>query len=376
MNKPAMPKLRIGHLIADVPIVQGGMGVGISLSNLSSAVANEGAIGVIATAGIGMFEPDADKKPVQANRRALEKEIAKAKAQTDGIIGVNVMIALSDWENLVDCAVKEGADMVFLGAGLPLRLPKTLPMDDLDGLKTKFSPIVSSARAASLIFRSWDKLYSHVPDAVVVEGPLAGGHLGFKRQQIDDPAYSLENIVPDVLAFVKTYEDRFSKSIPVIVGGGIYTGADIHRFMQMGASGVQMGTRFVATKECDASEAFKQTHIDCGPEDIILIDSPVGLPGRAIRNSFLKLRQAGIKEPFTCLWRCLRSCEFKKAYYCIARALMNAQQGDLEHGFAFAGANAYRSDKIITVKELVATLVKEFQECALRGASPSTDLGV
>jgi len=373
-----MPKLHIGHLVADVPIVQGGMGVGISLSNLSAAVANEGAIGVIATAGIGMFEPDADKKPVEANRRALEKEIAKAKAntKTDGIIGVNVMIALSDWENLVECAVEGGADMVFLGAGLPLRLPKTLPLGDLDALKTKFSPIVSSARAASLIFRSWEKLYSHVPDAVVVEGPLAGGHLGFKTSQINNPDFALESIVPDVLSFVKTYEDKFNKSIPVIVGGGIYTGADIYRFMQMGAGGVQMGTRFVATKECDASDAFKQAHIDCKEEDIILIDSPVGLPGRAIRNSFLKMREAGIKEPFTCLWKCLRSCEFKKAYYCIARALMNAQQGDLEHGFAFAGANAYRTDTIFTVKELIATLIREFQECHLKGASPSPDLGV
>ena len=374
MNKPTMPKLHIGPLVADVPIVQGGMGVGISLSNLSSAVANEGGIGVIATAGIGMFEPDADKKPVEANRRALEKEIAKAKAKTDGIIGVNVMIALSDWENLVECAVQEGAHMVFLGAGLPLRLPKSLPLDSIDALPTKFAPIVSSARATSLIFRSWEKLYSHVPDAVVVEGPMAGGHLGFKTSQIDSPDFALESIVPDVLSFVKTYEDKFGKSIPVIVGGGIYTGADIYRFIQMGASGVQMGTRFVATKECDASDAFKQAHIDCKEEDIILIDSPVGLPGRAIRNSFLKLREAGIKEPFTCLWKCLRSCEFKKAYYCIARALMNAQQGDLEHGFAFAGANAYRSNTILTVKELIATLVREFQECALKGASP--DLGI
>lgn len=371
MDKPSMPKLRIGHLVADVPIVQGGMGVGISLSNLSSAVANEGAIGVIATAGIGMLEPDAEEKPVEANRRALEKEIAKAKAKTDGIIGVNIMIALTDWENLVDCAVKQEANMVFLGAGLPLRLPKTLPLDDFDALKTKFAPIVSSARATNLIFRSWEKLYSHVPDAVVVEGPLAGGHLGFKTSQIDSPDFTLEKIVPDVLSFVKTYEDKFGKAIPVIVGGGIYTGADIYRFMEMGASGVQMGTRFVATKECDASDAFKQAHVDCKAEDIMLIDSPVGLPGRAIRNSFLKLRQAGIKEPFTCLWKCLRSCEFKKAYYCIARALMNAQQGNMEHGFAFAGANAFRTDKIITVKELIASLIREFQECHLKGASPS-----
>ena len=339
------------------------MGVGISLANLASAVARAGGIGVLATAGIGMFEPDLDQDPMGANLRALKKEIAKAKAQAEGgVIGVNVMVALSDFEDLLRVAVQEEVDVVFMGAGLPLKLPNALPLDALHTLHTKFVPIVSSARAAELILRSWEKHYRHVPDAVVVEGPLAGGHLGFKKEHVSDPLFALDRIVPDVLACVKPFEDRFAKPIPVIAGGGVYTGADIYRFLQMGASGVQMGTRFVATYECDASEAFKQTHLDCREEDIILIDSPVGMPGRAIRNGFLDRIHAGEKEPFTCPWKCLRTCEFKKANYCIAKALTQAQRGHMDHGFAFAGANAYRSKALVSVKDLVASLVREYRD--------------
>jgi NAD(P)H-dependent flavin oxidoreductase YrpB (nitropropane dioxygenase family) len=258
------------------------MGVGISLSGLASAVANAGGIGVIATAGIGMFEPDWDTNSKQADKRALQKEIRKAKAKTSGLIGVNVMVALSDYDDLIQCSVDEGVNVLFLGAGLPLGLPKTLPLDGLGELATKFVPIVSSGRAAKLVFRAWQKRYNHVPDAVVVEGPLAGGHLGFKKEQIDDPDYALEKILPDVIAVVKPYEEQFNRSIPVIAAGGIYTGADIHKFMQLGAQAVQMGTRFVATYECDASMEFKKAYLNCKKEDIVIIDSPVGLPGRAI----------------------------------------------------------------------------------------------
>ena len=267
MTLKKMPTLRIGDLEADIPIVQGGMGVGISLSCLTSAVANAGGIGVIATAGIGQFEPDWDTNPKEANKRALWKEIRKAKAQTNGIIGVNIMVALSDFDDFVQCAVDEGANVLFLGAGLPLGLPKTLPLDRLGELATKFVPIVSSGRAAKLVFRAWQKRYNHVPDAVVVEGPLAGGHLGFKKEQIDDPDYALEKILPEVIAVVKPYEEQFNRSIPVIAAGGIYTGADIHKFMQMGAQGVQMGTRFVATYECDASDVFKEIYLSCKKEE-------------------------------------------------------------------------------------------------------------
>ncbi len=360
MSLKKMPTLQIGNLQADIPIVQGGMGVGISLSGLASAVANAGGIGVIATAGIGQFEPDWNANSREADKRALQKEIRKARAKTAGLIGVNIMVALSDFDDLVQCAVDEGANLLFLGAGLPIRLPKTLPLDRLPELSTKFVPIVSSDRAANIIFKSWAKQFSHVPDAVVVEGPLAGGHLGFKKEQIDNPDYALEKILPEVVAAIKPYQEQFNKNIPVIAAGGIYTGADIHKFMRLGAQGVQMATRFVATYECDASPEFKNAYLNCKKEDIIIIDSPVGLPGRAIRNNFLERVSLGFKETFKCPWKCLRSCDFKNVPYCIGSALTNAKKGDLEGGFVFAGANAYRVDKIISVNELVESLTEEY----------------
>jgi len=360
MSFKKMPALRIGNWKADIPIVQGGMGVGISLSGLASAVANAGGIGVIATAGIGQFEPDLKTNFKEANKRALRKEIQKTKARTDGIIGINIMVALSDFDDLVQCAVEEEANVLFIGAGLPIRLPESLPLDKLGRLPTKFVPIVSSAKAAKIIFRSWAKQFNHIPDAVVVEGPLAGGHLGFKKEHIDNPDYALEKILPEVISVVKPYEERFDKNVPVIAAGGIYTGADIHKFMQLGAQGVQMGTRFVATCECDASQEFKDTYLNCRKEDIVIIDSPVGLPGRAIQDVFLERVLSGAKETFKCPWKCLRTCDFKNVPYCIALALASAKKGDLENGFAFAGANTYRVDKIISVKELIEILTEEY----------------
>ena len=366
MSFKKMPALRIGNWEADIPIIQGGMAVGISLSGLVSAVANAGGVGVIATAGIGQFEPDLKTNFKEANKRALRKEIQKTKAQTDGIIGVNIMVALSDYDDLVQCAVEEEVDLLLLGAGLPIRLPETLPLDKLGELPTKFVPIVSSGKATNIIFRSWAKQFNHIPDAVVVEGPLAGGHLGFKRENIDNPDYTLEKILPEVIDAIKPYAEQFNKNIPVIAAGGIYTGADIHKFMQLGAQGVQMGTRFVATYECDASDEFKQAYLNCKKEDIVIIDSPVGLPGRAIRDVFLERVSSGVKETFKCPWKCLRSCDFKNVPYCIALVLANAKKGDLENGFAFAGANAYLVDKIISVKELIDTLVGEYMAVAMQ----------
>jgi len=225
-------------------------------------------------------------------------------------------------------------------------------------------PIVSSSRAAKIIFQSWQNHYHHVPDAVVVEGPLAGGHLGFKKEQIHDPAYVLEKILPEVISVIKPFEQYAGKQIPVIAAGGIYTGADIYKYLQMGAQGVQMATRFVATYECDASEEFKDAYIKCSKEDLIIIDSPVGLPGRAIRNRFLEKIASGNKIPFKCPWKCLKTCDLRSSPYCIARALTNAKNGHLEQGFAFAGANAYRIDKIISVKELFKTLIAEYEAAA------------
>lgn len=359
-----IPKLRIGDLEANIPLIQGGMGVGISLSGLASAVANEGGIGVISASGIGMLEPDFNKNFQEANRRALRGEIRKARQLTKGIIGINILVASTDCYDLMQVAVNEGIDVVFLGAGLPLKIPETVLPNGLKKPRVKIVPIVSSARAAGLIFQYWKRNYNHIPDAVVVEGPLAGGHLGFKKEQINDPEYALETILPDVISAIKPFESYFNKSIPVIGAGGIYTGADIYNFIRLGAKGVQMATRFVATYECDASPEFKEAYIKCKQEDLTIIDSPVGLPGRAIRNRFLDEVSSGNRKPFKCPWVCLKPCNYLNSPYCICAALTNAKKGKLEQGFAFAGANAYRVDKIISVKKLIDTLVTEYENAA------------
>ncbi|RIE08330.1 NAD(P)H-dependent flavin oxidoreductase [Candidatus Cryosericum odellii] len=356
-----MPLLKIGDLEARIPIVQGGMGVGVSLSGLASAVAKEGAIGVISSAAIGMLEPDFAKDFREANARALRKEIRKAK-EMKGIIGVNIMVALSDYDEHVNISVEEGADLIISGAGLPLKVPEKILQGKSEKNRTKFVPIVSSGRAAELIFRYWAKRYGLVPDAVVVEGPMAGGHLGFKREEIDNPDYALERILPDVIAVIKTYEQRYGESIPVIAAGGLFTGADIYRALQLGASGVQMATRFVGTYECDASMEFKEAYIKSKQEDIVIINSPVGMPGRAIRNKFLDDVSQGIKKPMHCPWKCLKPCDYANSPYCIALALTNAKKGYLEHGFVFAGANAYRVKEILSVKALIETLQKEYRD--------------
>lgn len=360
-----LPKLKIGGIEVKVPLIQGGMSVGISLSRLASAVANEGCIGVIGAAGIGMLEPDFSTNFKEANKRALRKEIRKARENTDGIIGVNIMVGLTDFCDLVMVAFEEGADLIFLGAGLPLELPISLPLEKLKEVLSKIIPIVSSARAAKIIFQYWARHYNQIPQGVVVEGPLAGGHLGFKKEQINDPDYALEKLVPEVVSILKPFEQQYNQSIPVIAAGGIYSGTDIYKFIKLGAHGVQIATRFVTTYECDASEIFKEAYINCKKKDIIIIDSPLGLPGRAIRNKFLNDVIEGIKKPFSCPWKCLKPCDFRKVPYCIALALTNAKIGNLKDGFVFVGANAYLSDKITSVKELIDNLIKEYKraEC-------------
>jgi len=360
-----MPKLVIGDLEVSKPIIQGGMGVGISMSGLASAVANEGGIGVISTVGLGLLNKDKSIRFKEANKKSLIDEIRKARSLSRGVLGANLMVALSDYDEMLKVAFDEKLDIVFLGAGLPLKLPTDLSIEYLKASPTKVAIIVSSARAADLIFRTWSKNFHHVPDAVVVEGPLAGGHLGFKKAQIDDPAYKLEKIIPDVIKAIETYENEFGRSIPVIAAGGIYTGADIYKFIEMGARGVQMATRFVATHECDASIEFKEAYVNCTEDDITIIESPVGLPGRAIRNQFLDEVSAGIRKPFKCPWKCLKTCDFREAPYCIANALTNAQKGILHEGFTFAGANAYRVNEIISVKELFQILESEYEGCSI-----------
>ena len=356
MSQNAMKSLVIGDLTARIPIVQGGMGVGISLSGLAAAVANAGGIGVIAAAGIGLLEPDGFTDFLGANIRALRREIRTAKAHTKGLLGVNIMVALSNFADLVRTAIEEKIDIIFAGAGLPVNLPEYL-----NGSATKIVPIVSSARAATLLAKRWLDKYKYLVDAFVVEGPLAGGHLGFKAEQIDDPAFALEKIVPEVLAAVRPFEEQAGRKIPVIVGGGIYTGADIRRFIGMGAAGVQMATRFVATEECDAAPAFKASYLEASQSDLEIIKSPVGMPGRAIRNKFLDDVSRGMKKPFACPYHCIVTCDIATAPYCISLALLNAQKGKLDKGFAFAGANAWRTEKIVSVQELVDELVTGYE---------------
>ncbi|MCD6597785.1 MAG: nitronate monooxygenase, partial [Bacteroidales bacterium] len=251
----------------------------------------------------------------------------------------------------------------------PLKVPEILLKDKAGKNKTKFVPITSSARAAKLIFNYWADHYGVIPDAIVVEGPLAGGHLGFKKKQIDDSGFSLEKLVPEVVSVIKPFEQRFGKKIPVIAAGGIYTGADMHKIMSLGASGVQVATRLVPTHECDASIEFKEAYVKSKKEDLMLIDSPVGLPGRAIKNKFLEDVAAGIKTPVKCPWKCLKTCDYKTAPYCISLALINASKGKLKHGFVFAGTNAYRTTKIQSVEAVFSEMIMEYQAAKTKESS-------
>jgi len=350
------PELKIGNLVSSLPIIQGGMGVGVSLSKLASAVANEGGIGVIAAAMVGITEPDIVADSLKANIRALKREIIKAKEMTTGTLGVNIMVALTNFGDMVKASIEEGIDVIFSGAGLPLDLPGYLK----EGCKTKLVPIVSSGRAAKILSKKWLQKFDYLPDAFVVEGPEAGGHLGFKPEQIDDPAYNLEKLVKNVIDSVKPFEEKTGKKIPVIAAGGIFTGGDIKKYLDMGAAGVQMGTRFVTTHECDADDGFKQAYLDADEKDLGIIKSPVGMPGRAILNDFLDKVSQGKRKPFKCPFHCIKTCDVQKSPYCIAVALSNACKGKLKNGFAFAGKNAFRITEIVSVKELVNSLKSEF----------------
>jgi nitronate monooxygenase len=327
-----IPELKIGDLVAKIPIIQGGMSVGISLSGLASAVAEEGGIGIIGTAGIGMSEPDFSSNFLEANIRALRKEIRRARELTKGIIGVNIMVALTNFIDMVKTSIEEKIDIIFSGAGLPLDLPKYLIKES----KTKLVPIVSSGRAAKLIAKAWKDKFNYLPDAFVVEGPLAGGHLGFKREELLNSNITLEEKLREVICEVRILEEKYDKKIPVIPAGGIYNGEDIAKFLKMGADGVQMATRFVATEECDADIAFKKAYISAKKEDVIIIKSPVGLPGRAIKNEFLESVERGDKKPFKCPFHCIKTCDYRNSPYCIAIALLNEKRGNLRDGFAWS----------------------------------------
>jgi len=349
--------LKIGNLVIAVPVIQGGMGVGISLSGLASAVANEGGVGVISSAGLGLLYKDFSQNYLEASILGLKEEIRKAREKTRGVIGVNVMVAMTNFTDMVKTAIAEKVDILIAGAGLPLDMPSFLKKESV----TKLVPIVSSARAAKIICEKWKANYDYLPDAVIVEGPMAGGHLGFKEEQISDSDYRLEKLVPEIVSELKLFEEKYNQHIPLIAAGGIYTGQDIHDILKLGASGVQMGTRFVTTNECDASQAFKQTYIDAEERDIEIIKSPVGMPGRAILSSFIEKVRAGKKQPKKCPFKCIKTCDISKSPYCIIVALMNAFKGNFENGYAFAGANAFRADRISSVKEVFQSLMKEYR---------------
>jgi NAD(P)H-dependent flavin oxidoreductase YrpB (nitropropane dioxygenase family) len=352
-----MKGLRIGNLAIAVPIIQGGMGVGISLSGLAAAVANEGGAGVISSAGLGLLYKEFSSDFLEASIYGLKEEIRKAREKTLGVIGVNVMVAMTNFTDMIKTAISEKVDLITAGAGLPLDLPSFLKKDST----TKLIPI-SSARATKIICEKWKANYNYLPDAVIVEGPKAGGHLGFKEEQIFDNDYSLEKLVPEIVSELKIFEDKYNTKIPLIAAGGIYTGEDIHNILNLGASGVQMATRFVTTEECDASPAFKQAYIDAQSSDIEIIKSPVGMPGRAILSNFITKVREGKKQPKKCPFKCIKTCDITKSPYCIIIALINALKGNFENGYAFCGANAFRATRISSVKEIFQSLIKEYKE--------------
>jgi len=353
-----LPSLNIGDLKVKVPMIQGGMGIGVSLSKLAAAVANEGGIGVISGAQPGFSEPDFKTDNKKANITGLVKEIRNARALSpDGVIGVNFLSVINNYSELVTTAVKEKVDLIIAGAGLPKDLPSFVK-----GTSTKIAPIVSSGKAAATIAKMWDRKYSYLPDAIIVEGPEAGGHLGFKGEELaSHQAPALIDILKDVIASIKPFEEKSNKKIPVIVAGGIFTGKDIAEVMSLGASGVQMSTRFVATEECDAHENFKKAYVDSKKEDIQIIQSPVGLPGRALRNKFSEMAEKGEHKIKSC-YQCLITCNPKTTPYCITDALVASVEGDVENGLVFSGSSVYRIKGITTVKNLFDELVTEAEK--------------
>jgi len=349
MNK--IKPLKIGELEFFPPIIQGGMGARISKSGLASAVANAGCVGTIASVGLGYFENVPGKNYVSVNNAALKSEIDRTRTLTDRPFAVNIMGVLTNYSEFVKICVKEKVAIIISGASLPLDLP------GFDPEKTvKLIPIVSSARALSIITKKWKKTYNRVPDGVIIEGPLAGGHLGYSFEYLNNPD---QDSLLKTFIDVKQYLTESNLSFPVIVGGGIFDGSDISRFLRAGADGVQMGTRFVCTDECDAHINFKKEYLRATKDDIVIIKSPVGLPGRVVMNPFVTRVMAGDRVPFQCHYQCLKTCNPAQSPYCIAKALTDAAGGNLDNAFAFAGQNAYRCNTIIPVQQLVSTLVDE-----------------
>lgn len=383
-GKEKLKPLKIGALTAKYPIIQGGMGVGISLSSLAGAVAKAGGIGIISTAQIGFKRPDFWKNPMEANLKAIHTELKKAREiAPQGILGFNIMVATKEYARYVKEAVKAGADVIISGAGLPIDMPKFVAEAEaeMDAEKpeqtceeaakperrTMIAPIVSSVKSAMVICRMWDRKYKTAPDFVVVEGPCAGGHLGFSREQLTEYGVDTEHVsatykketyeeeIRGIIDAVKEFADKYKKEIPVIVAGGVFDHQDVMRQMELGADGVQVSTRFVTTEECDADPAYKQAYIDAKEEDIVIVKSPVGMPGRAIKNAFLEKVQAD-RIPVGRCFNCLEKCNPATTPYCITMALIHAAEGKIQDALLFCGSNAYRCEKIETVPDVMREL--------------------
>ena len=342
-----------------VPILQGGMGVGVSLGGLAGAVAACGGMGCISTADTGYREPDFEKDPVSANRRALAAEIAKAKkiAGGAGIVAINAMVATQNYADAVKTAVEAGVDAIVSGAGLPLELPGLVGKADV-----ALAPIVSSGRAAKLILRRWAKAFGRTADFVVIEGCKAGGHLGFAEEDLlAGKCQTLDEILPEVLAEVKPFEEQFGHAIPVFVAGGVYTGEDMAHYMKQGAAGVQIATRFIPTYECDASQTYKDVLLNASAEDVRIIHSPVGMPGRALNTPLVQKLSEGMRFPPKRCARCLKGCNPAQVPYCITHALIEAVKGNVEEGLFFCGANVGRLDKMRSVRALMDELMNEWR---------------
>ncbi len=350
----ALPPLKIGPLVIDPPFMLGGMGVRSSDHSLASAVANCGMAGTIASVGL-VRGKCRGQVYVEESNAGLVEEIRLARERSKGVIGVNIMVALTNYEELVRTAVAEKVDYITSGAGLPLALP-SLAKDSGVAL----IPIVSSARAADIVCSRWLSKDNCVPDAIIVEGAFAGGHLGFSLEQVAEwDERTIEKVCAEVIEVAAKFEQKTGKHIPVLAAGGIYDGVDIARVFKVGVEGVQMATRFLATDECTLPDNCKQLLIDATEDDMIIIRSPVGLPGRAVRNELVDRVTAGEQLPISCPYHCLRTCNPKEAAFCIADALVKAHEGDDRYGLIMAGRNGYRINKIVPVRELVDELVAE-----------------
>lgn len=344
--------MNMNGLEIPVPIFQGGMGIGVSMWKLAAAVAKCGGVGIISAAQPGYMEEDFYTDPLSANVRAIKREVALAvDAVKDvpgaGPIGINMMCVARNYDEIIAAAVEAGAKVIVSGAGLPTSLPSVVKGKDV-----KLIPIVSSARAAGLIIKSWARKHNRMPDGFVFEGPKAGGHLGFKEEQLEIADENYYKTIMEIKAEIASIPE-----CKLIVGGGVFTRDDVEKALSYGADGVQVGTRFVATEECDAPESFKQAYVNCSKDDIAIIKSPVGMPGRAIRNKFVtEIAERQEKLPIKRCNGCMTACNPRVAPYCITEALIAAADGDAENGLVFCGSNAYLVDKIVKVSDIFAEL--------------------